>query len=175
MKAPEDIEVELSKLKKTYVGQHLLHTIYNSLTIPNVTYDWKKGIQLLRHVNSRKRSYLFQDEKKKYKQNFAREEEDVADLLCAAQMKDLLGEKSNTRMDSHLKDVKAHQRRIFDMMEGSPNTKVDPLPENSFTVSSSQKLLAEIKQNTEELEKTFSKTLRRSNHSIRNSQEIEKD
>ena len=27
MKAPEDIEVELSKLKRTYIGQHLLRTI----------------------------------------------------------------------------------------------------------------------------------------------------
>ena len=45
MRKPEDIEVELRKLEITYFGQHLLRTINNSLTIPNVSYDWKKGIQ----------------------------------------------------------------------------------------------------------------------------------
>ena len=40
------------------------------------------------------------------KNNFGREEEDVNEVLCAAQMKVLLGEKSNTKMDGHLKDVK---------------------------------------------------------------------
>ena len=43
MRPPEDIEVQLGKLNRTYVGQHLLRTIHNSLTIPNVSYDWKKG------------------------------------------------------------------------------------------------------------------------------------
>ena len=68
MRAPEEIEGELRNLKKTYIGQHLLRTIHNGLTVPNVSYDWKKGIQLLRHAKSRKRSFLFQDQKIKGKQ-----------------------------------------------------------------------------------------------------------
>ena len=51
------------------------------------------------------------------KQSIGREEEDVAEILCAAQMKDLLGERSNTRMDGHLKDVKTRQKRLFKMMK----------------------------------------------------------
>ena len=39
MRAPEDIERELYKLKNTYIGQHLLRTIHNGLTVPNVSYD----------------------------------------------------------------------------------------------------------------------------------------
>ena len=83
MKPPEDIEKEFNNLKKTYIGQHLLRTIHYGLTVPNVSYDWKKGIQLLRHVKSRKRSCLFQGQKTEKKQPSDREEEDVADVLCA--------------------------------------------------------------------------------------------
>ena len=101
----------------------------------------------------------------KEKQPYAREEEDVAEILCAAQMQELLGEKSNSRMDGHLKDVKHQQTKLFDMMKRAPS-KVDPIPQNRFTISSSEKLLADIKQNVEELEKKLSKTFRRSNSSI---------
>ena len=73
-------------------------------------------------------------------QPFVREEEDVAEILCAAQLKDLLGEKSNTRMDGHLKDVRTQQKRLFEMRKAIPS-KVDPLPKNTYTVSSSEKLL----------------------------------
>ena len=175
MRAPEEIEVELMKLRRTWIGQHLLRTIHNCLTIPNISYDWKKGIQLLRHAKSRKRSSLFQDDEKiKNKQRLDREEEDVADVLCAAQMANLIGEKSNTRMDAHLKDVKAQHRNIFDIiegLEGAPST-MDPVPENTYTVSSSQKLLAQIKKNVDEQEIKTAKSLRRSNLSLRNSLEV---
>ena len=176
MRAPEDIEVELMELKRTYIGNHILRTIHNGLTIPNISYDWKKGIQLLRHTKSRKRSCLFSDDKIKVKQPFAREEEDVADILCAAQMKNLIGANSNTRMDSHLKDVRYQQREIFDMIEGlrGARSKMEPIPENTYTVSSSTKLLAQIKQNVEELEKKFSNNLKRSNSQTRNSLEVDK-
>ena len=174
MRAPEDIEAELTKLRRTYIGQHILRTIHNGLTIPDVSYDWKKGIQLLRHAKSRKRGCLFQDEKIQEKQPFARKEGEVAELLCAAQMKELIGEKSNSRMDGHLKDVKHQQKHIFKMMKDCPS-RVDPIPQNSFTISSSQKLLVDIKQNAEEVEKKLSKTLRRSNSSLRNSLEVKED
>ena len=88
MRVPEDIEEELQNLKKTYIGQHTLRTIHNGLNMPNISYDWRKGIQLLRHAKSRKRSFLFQTQKMEEKQSFDREEEDVAEILCAAQMKD---------------------------------------------------------------------------------------
>ena len=78
MRAPEDIEEDLRNLRKTYIGQHLLRTIHNALAVPNVSYDWRKGIQLLRHAKSRKRSCLFMDKKFEEKQPYAREEEDVA-------------------------------------------------------------------------------------------------
>ena len=39
MKKPEDIELKLRELRETFVGQHLLRTIHNNLTIPNITYD----------------------------------------------------------------------------------------------------------------------------------------
>ena len=172
MRAPEDIERELRELKKTFIGQHMVRTIHNALTVPNVSYDWKKGIQLLRHAKSRKRSFLFQD--KKMEEPFGREEEDVVDVFCAAQMKDLLGEKSNTRMDLHLKDVKIQQRRLFDMNERVPST-MDSIPKNTFTVASSQKLLADIKRNVEEVEKKLSRKFRRSNLDIINSLEVEED
>ena len=74
----------------------MLRTLCNRLIVPNVSYDWKKGIQLLRHAKSRKRSFLFQDKKMEMREPFAKEEEDGAEILCAAQLKDLLGEKSNT-------------------------------------------------------------------------------
>ena len=68
----------------------------------------------------------------KEKQPFAGEEEDVAEVLCAAQMKELLGEKSNSRMEGHLKDVKNQQKELFNMMKGAPS-KVRPIPENIFS------------------------------------------
>ena len=74
MRAPEDIEEDLRNLRKTYIGQHLLRTIHNGLTVHNVSYDWRKGIQLLRHAKSRKRSCLFPDKKFEEKQVYAREE-----------------------------------------------------------------------------------------------------
>ena len=133
MRAPEDVEVALRNLKKTYIGQHLLRTIHNQLTVPNVSFDWKKGIQLLRHAKSRKRSCLFLDQKMEEKQPYAREEEDVAEILCAAQIKDLLGEKSNTRMDGHLKDVKTQQRKLFDIMDDyAPKVKVNLYQKTPF-------------------------------------------
>ena len=98
----------------------------------------------------------------------------MAEVLCAAQMKELIGEKSNSRMDGHLKDVKHQQKHIFKMMKDCPS-RVDPIPQNSFTISSSQKLLVDIKQNAEEVEKKLSKTLRRSNSSLRNSLEVKED
>ena len=174
MRAPEDIEVELRNLKKTYIGQHLLRTIHNSLTIPNISYDWKKGIQLLRHAKSRKRSCLFWEDKVKEKQPFAREEEDVAEVLCAAQMKELMGGKSNSRMDGHLKDVRIQQKKLFDMMKGGPS-KVGSIPRNTFTVSTSEKRLAEIEQNVEKLERKFFKSLRRSNSNLANSMEVDEE
>ena len=174
MKAPEDIEVELMKLKKTFIGQHLLRTIHNGLTIPNISYDWKKGIQLLRHAKSRKRGDLFQDEETKKKQHFGREEEDVTEVLCAAQMQALLGEKSNSRMMCHLKDVKKQQKYLFDIMKGVPS-KTDPIAQHSFTISSSQKLLADIKQNAAEQQKKLSKISKRSNSSIGSILEVEED
>ena len=42
MRPPEDIEVKLGELKMTYIGQHTLRTLHNSLTIPNVSYEWKR-------------------------------------------------------------------------------------------------------------------------------------
>ena len=174
MRSPEKVEQELRNLKSTYIGQHLLRTIHNGLTIPNVTYDWRKGIQLLRHAKSRKRSCLFQDNRAKKKQRFAREEEDVAEILCAAQMKALLGEKSNTRMDGHLKDIKIQQMKLFDMMNGLPSN-VDAILPCNFTVSSSQKLLADIKHRAEKQDRKLSKILRRSNTNIRNSFMVEED
>ena len=39
MRAPEDIEEDLRNLRKTYIGQHLLRTIHNGLTVRNVSYD----------------------------------------------------------------------------------------------------------------------------------------
>ena len=174
MRSPEKVEQELRNLKSTYIGQHLLRTIHNGLTIPNVTYDWRKGIQLLRHAKSRKRSCLFQDNRAKKKQRFAREEEDVAEILCAAQMKALLGEKSNTRMDGHLKDIKIQQMKLFDMMNGLPSN-VDAILPCNFTVASSQKLLADIKHKAEKQDKKLSKIMRRSNTNIRNSFMVEED
>ena len=174
MRKPEDIEEELRTLKKTYVGQHLLRTIHNCLTVSNVSFNWRKGIQLLRHVKSRKRSCLFQDKDEEKKQCFGREEEAVADILCAAQMKDLLGEKANTRMDCHLKDVRTQQRKLFDLMEDS-SSEVHPISESNFTVSSARKLLEDIKQNIAELEKNLSKTVRRSNSDLRQSFEVKED
>ena len=89
----------------------------------------------------------------------------MAEILCAAQMKKLLGEKSNSRMDGHLKDVRAQQRSLFDM-KGSPS-KVKSLPKNSFTIASSQLRLANIKKNVEKVEQKCSKSFRRSNTEIR--------
>ena len=104
------------------------------------------------------------------KQPYAREEEDVAEILCAAQMHDLLGEKSNTRMDGHLKDVKTQQRKLFDIMDDvTPKVKVTPLPKNTFSMSSCKELLADIEKNAEKLEKKRSKMCRRSNSNLRKS------
>ena len=89
-------------------------------------------------------------------------------------MKDLLGEKSNTRMDGHLKDVKTQQQKLFDITK-TYTPKLQPIPENTFTVSSSKKLLADIKHNVAELENKFSKTVRRSNSNLRTSFKVEKE
>ena len=116
---------------------------------------------------------MFQDKDEEKKHCFGREEEPVADILCAAQMKDLLGEKSNTRMDCHLKDVRTQQRKLFDLMEDSLE-EVQPISERNFTVSSSRKLLEDIKQNVAEMEKKLSKTVRRSNSDLRKSFRLRK-
>ena len=174
MRSPEDIEVELRNLKKTYIGQHLLRTIHNVLTVPNVSNDWKKGIQLLRHSKSRKRSCFFQDHKMEEKPYDVREEEDVSEILCAAQLKRLLGEKSNTRMDCHLKDVKKQQRKLFGMMD-SYTSKVERIPKTTLTISSSQKLLDDIKNNLKELEKKFSRRLKRSNSNLRKTFRVDEE
>ena len=47
-------------------------------------------------------------------------------------MKDLLGEKSNSKMDCHLKDVKKQQRKLFDMMEGT-HSKGNAIPKSNLT------------------------------------------
>ena len=52
----------------------------------------------------------------------------MTDIVCAAQMKDLIGEKSNTRMDGHLKDVRITQWKLFDIIKGI-TSKVEPVPE----------------------------------------------
>ena len=139
-----------------------------------MSYDWRKGIQLLRHAKSRKRSCLFPDKKYEEKQSDAREEEDVAEILCAAQMKELLGVKSNTRMDGHLKDVKIQQRKLFDIMGDRPS-KVKPIPENTFTTSSCRKLLANIEKKAEKLEKKRVKMFRRSNSDLCKSFDVDKE
>ena len=59
-------------------------------------------------------------------------------------------------------------------MDGTPS-KVDTMRQKSFTVSSSQKLLADIKQKVDKLEKKRLKTLRRSNSIIRNSFEVDNE
>ena len=52
-------------------------------------------------------------------------------------------------------------------------SQVDSIPGNTFTVSSSQKLLADIKENYKKLEEKFNKTMRRSNINIRNSLKVD--
>ena len=114
------------------------------------------------------------DKKFEEKQPYAREEEDVAEILCAAQMKNLLGEKSNTRMDGHLKDVKIQQRKLFDI-KGDRSSNAKPLPENTFTTSSCKKLLANIEKNAEKLEKKRLKMSRRSNSDLCKSFDVDKE
>ena len=152
----------------------MLRTIHNGLTVPNVSYDWRKGIQLLRHAKSRKRSCLFPDKKYEEKQPYVREEEDVAEILCAAQMKKLLGEKSNTRMEGHLEDVKIQQRKLFDII-GDYTPQVKPLPEKTFSNSSCEKLLANIKKKAKKLEKKRSKMSRRCNSDLRKSFHVDEE
>ena len=64
-------------------------------------------------------------------------------------MEEFLGVKGDNRMECHLKDVKTQQNKLFDMLKGSAS-KVDPIVRETFTVSTCQKRLAEIKQNVEE-------------------------
>ena len=89
-------------------------------------------------------------------------------------MKDLIREKSNTRMDGHLKDVKITQWKLFNIIKGI-TSKVEPVPEKTFTISSSEKLLPKIEQNFEEVEKKRSKTLRQSNSKLRKSFLVSED
>ena len=98
----------------------------------------------------------------------------MAEILCAAQIQNLLGEKSNTRMDGHLKDVKIQQRKLFDIM-GDHTSKVKPLPENTFTTSSCERLLANIEKNAEKLEKKRLKMSRRSNSNLRKSFDVDEE
>ena len=94
--------------------------------------------------------------------------------FCAAQLKILLGEKSNTRMDGHLKDVKIQQRKLFDIMGDHPSS-AKPLPDNTFTTSSCKKLLATIEKNAEKLEKKRLKMSRRSNSNLRKSFDVDEE
>ena len=114
------------------------------------------------------------DKKFEEKQPYSREEEDVVEILCAAQMKNLLGEKSNTRMDGHLKDVKIQQRKLFDIMGDRPSN-AKPIPENTFTTSSCERLLANIEKNAEKLEKKRLKMSRRSNSDLCKSFDVDKE
>ena len=113
MRSPNLIEDELRVLKKTFIGQHILHTIHNALSFPNISHDWRKAIQLLRHEHSRKRTCLFQDDNLSEEKIHRREEENAVDVLCAAQMKQLVGQKCTTRMDQHIEDVIKQHRNFF--------------------------------------------------------------
>ena len=67
-----------------------------------------------------------------------------------------MGEECQTRMECLSKDLTQHWK-LFDMMKGAPSN-VDLIPDNSYILSS-QKLLADIKQNVQMLEKKLSKNL----------------
>ena len=151
-------------MKKSFVGQHILRTIHNNLNIPNITYDWKKSIQLLRHEYSRKRSCLFDNEqrmkKKRYggeeeDKRYGGEEEDISEILSAARMKELLGKNGTSRMEGHLEDVQKHYRKVFP----KPNKQKcfqKQISKHKFTIEMAQKRLKEI----EELDKRKRKKLK---------------
>ena len=77
-------------------------------------------------------------------------------------------------MDGHLRHVRTQQKKLFDMMKEGPSA-VHPMPQNNFTISSSEKILAEIKQSVKKLENKSSKLLRRSNSNLRSDLQVDEE
>ena len=111
---PFDIKAELQLMKSSYIGRHTLRTINNTLSIPNVSYETRKGIQILRHEFSRKRSSLFNQSDLANIEKFDEHEEDFTSLLNEALLIALLPEKQPTRMDHHLENVLAQYNQLGD-------------------------------------------------------------
>ena len=98
----------------SYINGHIRRTIGFALSAPDVTYDTKKMIQLLRHEFSRKRAKLFERLKNRHDEEVTDILEEYAEILCEAQADRLDQNKAKTRMDKHLNDVFNSLERLRD-------------------------------------------------------------
>ena len=103
----------------TYINGHIRRTIGFALSAPDVTYDTKKMIQLLRHEFSRKREKLFQGHKSRHDEEVSDILEEYAEILCEAQADLLAQNKAKTRIDKHLNDVYKSLERLRDDYQNS--------------------------------------------------------
>ena len=143
MKEPEEVKCQLDKMKNTFIGKHLLRTIHNTLTVPNVSYETKKGIQILRHEFSRRRSCLFNTMENESKEDFEEEEEDFNALMCQAQLNAPLPEPAPTQMDRHLENVLQQYNKIKESTN-ELNVSTNPTIPRKFTINQAKARLNKI-------------------------------
>ena len=98
----------------TYINGHIRRTIGFALSAPDVTYDTRKMIQLLRHEFSRKREKLFEGNPSRHDEEISDVLEEYAEIMCERQADMLAQNKAKTRMDKHLNDVYKSLERLKD-------------------------------------------------------------
>ena len=98
----------------SYINSHIRRTIGFALSAPDVTYDTKKMIQILRHEFSRKREKLFEGHNSRHDEEVSDILEEYNEILCEAQADRLAQNKAKTRMDKHLNDVFNSLERLRD-------------------------------------------------------------
>ena len=126
----------------TYINQHMSRTIGFALSAPDVTYDTKKMIQLLRHEFSRKREKLFEGYKNRHDEEVSDILEEYAEILCEAQADKLAQNKAKTRMDKYLNDV---QKSLEGLTDDDQNSHIAVKDDNKeFTLEDAGELKKEI-------------------------------
>ena len=133
----------------SYINGHIRRTIGFALSAPNVTYETKKMIQLLRHEFSRKREKLFTRQKDDQDENARDVLEEYTEILCEAQADMLAKNKAETRMDKHLRDVSKSLERLVHTYNDSRNEVKNEYKD--FTLGDARKLQDEIERKIEAL------------------------
>ena len=133
----------------SYINSHIRRTIGFALSAPDVTYDTKKMIQILRHEFSRKREKLFEGHNSRHDEEVSDILEEYSEILCEAQADRLAQNNAKTRMDKHLNDVfNSLERLRDDDQKGFIESKDDY---KEFTLEDARELKKDIDKKIQDL------------------------